>query len=99
MWAAGKEGAERGLEGTWGAGGCNQGTWGPESSYSASLSCLPSEFLGGRAAASEQSYQQILGARDAVSHPEASLPLSLSVFPLRLLSGCLVLQMPNMRRL
>ena len=28
MWAAGKDGAERGLEGTWGAGGCNQGTWG-----------------------------------------------------------------------
>ena len=43
------------------------------------------------ASASEQSRQQVLGARDAVSHPEASLPLSLSVFPLRLLSGYLVL--------
>ena len=43
------------------------------------------------ASASEQSRQQVFGARDAVSHPEASLPLSLSVFPLRLLSGYLVL--------
>ena len=45
------------------------------------------------ASASEQSRQQVLGTRDSVSHPEASLPLSLSlsVFPLRLLSGYLVL--------
>ena len=67
MCVAGKEGAERGLEGSLGAGGCNKGTWGPESSYSESLSCLPGEFCGSRAAASEQSHQQILGARDAVS--------------------------------
>ena len=32
------------------------------------------------ASASEPSCQQVLGARDAVSHPESSLPLSQSVF-------------------
>mgnify|MGYP006996439028 CR=1 FL=1 len=71
---AGKRGCckvVRGLAGTTvgheGLGAAFKGLGGPESSNSESLSCLPGEFCGSRAAASEQSHQQILGARDAVS--------------------------------
>lgn len=46
-----------------------------------SLSCLPSELLAGRAAASEQSRQQFLGVRDAVSHPQVPSPSLCLYFP------------------
>ena len=71
--------------GTWRAEGCIQGFGGPESPNSESLSCLPTELLASRTAASEQSHQQVLGVRDAVSHPQVPLSLSLSALPLRLL--------------
>ena len=75
----------RGLAGTTvgheGLGAAFKGLGGPESSNSESLSCLPSELLAGRAAASEQSRQQFLGVRDAVSHPQVPSPSLCLYFP------------------
>ena len=85
---AGKRGCckvVRGLAGTTvgheGLGAAFKGLGGPESSNSESLSCLPSELLAGRAAASEQSRQQFLGVRDAVSHPQVPSPSLCLYFP------------------
>ena len=75
----GRKELNRGLEVTWGLGAAVKGLGDLNHPIQSLHLAFPVEDR--TASASEPSRQQVLGARDALSHPEASLPLSQSVFP------------------